>query len=171
MERKEGYYWVKIDTSTEELKYHGNHWRAALWYCNNGDGSDLLWRIAGDDTRFDDDDFFEINETRILPPDEQNPTLGKVTEYLIGKGVLVHNEEKSKEHKLNPIVWNLEMTDVCSKVSDIMIEVLLSNARDYLRKGCEVRISGTTLSVISPAATKIVTHITEAGFNFGSDEA
>jgi hypothetical protein len=70
MKRKEGYYWVKIDTSTEELKYHGNHWQAALWYCNNGDGSDLLWRIAGDDTRFDDDDFSEINETRIVSPDE-----------------------------------------------------------------------------------------------------
>jgi len=71
MERKSGYYWVKIDTTDDELKFYGDHWRAALWYCNNGDGSDLMWRIAGEDKRFYDHDFSVINETRIPAPDEK----------------------------------------------------------------------------------------------------
>ena len=70
MERQEGYYWVKIDTGIEEYKFYGDIWRAALWYCNNGDGSDLQWKIAGDNNRFYDKDFIDINETRIPAPDE-----------------------------------------------------------------------------------------------------
>lgn len=66
MVRKEGYYRVKIDT--ENHKFYGDHWRVALWVCNNGDGSDLLWRIAGDDKNFYDNDFTEINEERIPMP-------------------------------------------------------------------------------------------------------
>jgi hypothetical protein len=60
MERETGYYWVKVT--------HGNIWQVAN-YINDG-----KWRLIGN-RLYDshtEEIFLEINEVRILNPDEQS---------------------------------------------------------------------------------------------------
>lgn len=64
--RQEGYYWARLDDKIRP------EWHIVLWCDNDGgyDGGDWWWRLAGEDDKYYDDDFSEINETRILSPDE-----------------------------------------------------------------------------------------------------
>lgn len=66
MERKEGYYWVRLDDHISP------QWQVALWCDNDGgyEGGDWWWRLPGDDDMYFDEDFSEINESRIPSPDE-----------------------------------------------------------------------------------------------------
>lgn len=63
--RQEGYYWVKLDDPISP------QWQSALWCDNDGgfDGGDWWWRLTGDDDKYFDEDFTEINETPIPSPD------------------------------------------------------------------------------------------------------
>lgn len=53
MNRKEGYYWV--------MEFRGTHYEVALWDGNK-------WWIPGCGDPYAEQDFFNINETQILPP-------------------------------------------------------------------------------------------------------
>jgi hypothetical protein len=53
MSRKEGYYWVKFK----------GQWEVANW-----NSSYSIWKTAGCNYYFRDDEFDEINETQILLP-------------------------------------------------------------------------------------------------------
>jgi hypothetical protein len=66
MERKEGYYWVRLDDP------FFNHWHIALWHDNDGgyEDGDWCWHTPYIEGKSDDSDFLEINETRIPTPDE-----------------------------------------------------------------------------------------------------
>lgn len=55
MSRQSGYYWVK----------QGRLWEPA-WYC----GTAKSWVVVGSNSMFSGCIFDEINETRILAPDE-----------------------------------------------------------------------------------------------------
>ena len=55
MERKSGFYWVKLD----------GEWIVAEW-----DSKFNWWDITGWDDSLRDSDFDKINENRIMSPDE-----------------------------------------------------------------------------------------------------
>lgn len=65
-ERKEGFYWVKLDDPTSP------DWTVALWHDNDGgyDGGDWCWRSHHFDGKGHDSMFSEINENRIPDPNE-----------------------------------------------------------------------------------------------------
>lgn len=60
MKRVNGYYWVRAVVITP----HNKEWQVAEYI----DGS---WFVEGEDCCMPDEVFHEINETRILSPDEQ----------------------------------------------------------------------------------------------------
>lgn len=58
MNRQEGYYWVNL----------ANHWFVGK-FCLPF----KYWLLSTDgETKYEDSEFFKINETRILSPDEQH---------------------------------------------------------------------------------------------------
>ena len=67
MERKSGFYWVKPplnkDGSVNGCTYDG--WLIAEYYEPR-----RMWTISGAEIEFDDDDFWVINENRIMSPGE-----------------------------------------------------------------------------------------------------
>ena len=58
MERKSGFYWVKLDDEWDE-------WIVARW-----DSKFNWWDIPGWYDTLRDNEFDSINENRIIPPDE-----------------------------------------------------------------------------------------------------
>jgi hypothetical protein len=72
--RQEGYYWVKI-----KRREDNPGWHIAFWHDNNGgDDPDWCWHSDAFDTKHYDWFFDEINETRILAPDEILKTEGSL---------------------------------------------------------------------------------------------
>lgn len=61
MKREPGFYWVKIDRLSWEVAKWEVSWRGHE-----------QWAVCGGELYRDDDDFDEINENRILPPDERS---------------------------------------------------------------------------------------------------
>lgn len=57
MEREQGYYWILIGHS-----YEGFKWEIAEW-----DG--FYWYRAGSEREYQTEDFKQINETRLTPPE------------------------------------------------------------------------------------------------------
>lgn len=67
-ERKEGYYWVKAKArkDTTEQRQHLDTWFIGYYKPNI-----YVWTLSGFSQVFIEDDFIEINETRIPAPDEE----------------------------------------------------------------------------------------------------
>lgn len=61
MKRENGFYWVKWNWEK------GPEWEIAEYFPGRI-GIPGTWYRTGDDVGFDDEDFFEINETRLIPP-------------------------------------------------------------------------------------------------------
>jgi hypothetical protein len=126
MERKEGYYWVKMN---------GN-WTVAEWAYQGNVGENFGWDTLGNQFPWEDADMDEINETRILPPDEQKP------EFKVGVIVPKVNGISSTDG----IILNYEDTieDAVSKISPFY----------------ELRVEGKTIHV-GKNKIPIITGITE----------
>jgi hypothetical protein len=91
MQRENGYYWVRF--------YENTAWETAYW-CG------LKWWIVLNDEGYNEKDLFEVNESRILNPDEKDAAIPSINGFDLldtvlrnaqrtGSGYIVKEGDKS----------------------------------------------------------------------------